>query len=1155
MESERYSRLKAIFETAQELPADERQQHVARACGGDKALLGEVQELLRAAAEAGAFLSTGSEGSGSGAVRAVLSVADAEPLSLVGQRIGRYTVGKLIATGGMGWVYEAEQDSPRRIVALKVMRQGISSRAALRRFEYETEILARLRHEGIAQIYEAGVSRGRVGAQEGSRTSEQDERNDRGLPYFAMEYVEGARAITEYAEEKSLSVRERLELFEKVCDAVQHGHQKGVIHRDLKPSNILVDRTGAPKVIDFGVARATDCDVAMTTRQTDVGQLIGTLQYMSPEQIGGVGGEARDVDVRSDVYALGVVLYELLCGTLPYDVSRAGLLEAARVIREEQPARPSTVTRIVRGDLETVTLKALEKDRERRYQSAAELGQDIRRYLNGEGIVARPPTLAYQFRTFARRHKAVFGSMAAVIAVLAGAVVVVSMMAVELREQRDAAAESERIAVAEAERAERGAERALAAEAAAEERAGELEQVAEFQAAQLSGIDVAQMGTTLRADLLERARESLERGGLDSEQLEQNLAELERLIRGVNFTDAALALLKENIFERALAAIEEKFGEQPLVRARMLESVARTMLALGMLQRALELQNTALTLYLEVLDADDERVLVSLHRKSALLWENGLYQEAEAYALRAIRGMERVLGPAHAATLGAKSTLGRVHGAQGRMGEAESSSREVMEIARDILGEEHPDTLMYVANLATLLFLQGRYSEAEALYREELAIRRRPGQDEIHVLTALRNLATVHRATGRLAEAKELYLETLDGLRRIRGEMHPLTLHALMDIGDVLRVLGRHEEAEQYLRDSLAGYRATLGKEHPETLSAINSMGVLFLQSGRAAQAEKYLREALEVRERMLGADHHFTLNTMNNLGVALRSQGKLDEAEALGRRSVDGQLHALGEQHPNTLVAMTGLALVLEERGQLEEAERYYRRVIDIRRSTLAEGHPEQMQTLAQIAGLLRSQRRFAEAEPFLREILEINRRVHGADDERTLDAMQELATLLRALGEVKGAESLLREVVEGRGRALGDDHPETINSMNSLAVLLGLSGRNEEAAEVAAHGVLRARAALPGDHWYTASLLATHGRVLLALERYEEAAAALEEGQGIFSRVVGPGHGRSTTLLADLARLYERWHALEPDGGHEAKATYWRGEWQKARGGTEGR
>ncbi|MHC4273274.1 MAG: protein kinase domain-containing protein [Planctomycetota bacterium] len=335
-------------------------------------------------------------------------------------KIGHYRIKRVIAAGGMGIIYEAVQDHPRRTVALKVIKQGIASRSALRRFEYEAQILARLRHPGIAQVYEAGMH------DDGSG----------GTPFFAMEYIAGAKDIVEYAEAKELGTRSRLRLFTKACEAVHHGHQKGIIHRDLKPANILIDSTGQPKIIDFGVARATDSDLAMPTLQTDVGQLVGTVQFMSPEQI---DADPHDIDTRSDVYALGIVLYRLVTNQLPYDVSSTAIYEATRMVREQQPKRVSAIDRTLRGDVETIVLHALEKDRDRRYQSALELAQDIERYLHNRTIRARPPTLAYSFKTFVRRNKLIVGAVAAVFAALVFGIVGTSWQARVAVTQRDRA--------------------------------------------------------------------------------------------------------------------------------------------------------------------------------------------------------------------------------------------------------------------------------------------------------------------------------------------------------------------------------------------------------------------------------------------------------------------------------------------------------------------------------------------------------------------------------------------------------------------------------------------------------------------------------------------------------------------------------------------
>ncbi|MGA3317752.1 MAG: serine/threonine-protein kinase [Candidatus Korobacteraceae bacterium] len=327
------------------------------------------------------------------------------------ETIGRYRIIRLLGEGGMGAAYEAEQDKPRRRVALKVIKAAWASPELLRRFEQESQALGRLHHPGIAQIYEAGSADTGFGLQ----------------PFFAMELIHG-KPLDEYADVQHLNMRQRLALMIQVCEAVQHAHQRGIIHRDLKPGNILVDESGQPKILDFGLARVTDSDTG-ATRQTDMGQLLGTLAYMSPEQ---VTADPLALDTRSDVYALGVILYELLAGKMPYTLTRH-LHEVVRTIQEVDPVPLSTVNRLYRGDIETIVAKALEKDKERRYASAAGLSGDIRRYLEDQPITAKPASTSYQLQKFARRHKALAAGASAVLLVLAAGVVASTWEAVQAR--------------------------------------------------------------------------------------------------------------------------------------------------------------------------------------------------------------------------------------------------------------------------------------------------------------------------------------------------------------------------------------------------------------------------------------------------------------------------------------------------------------------------------------------------------------------------------------------------------------------------------------------------------------------------------------------------------------------------------------------------
>jgi len=364
MDKKQWERINHLFLAALDRDTDERASFLDDACGDDPALRAEVEALLATDVDADGFLETPASITDPG-----LAIEE----KLVGKLVGKYQLQGIISSGGMGTVYEALQKTPQRTVALKMMRDSITTRSTLRRFEYESEVLARLRHPGIAQVYEAGMHR---------------EAGDRDLPFFVMEYIKDARSITQYATDENLKMRETLLLFLQVLEAVHHGHQKGIIHRDLKPANILVDAQGRVKVIDFGIARAVESDQSRTTLNTRTGELMGTVSYMSPEQC---GDDPQDLDVRSDVYTLGVVLFELLCHRIPYDLKNAGLIETIRAIREKEPIRPSSIP----DDLQTILFKTLSKDRTRRYQSARELAVDLEHFLAREPIEARRDSTLY----------------------------------------------------------------------------------------------------------------------------------------------------------------------------------------------------------------------------------------------------------------------------------------------------------------------------------------------------------------------------------------------------------------------------------------------------------------------------------------------------------------------------------------------------------------------------------------------------------------------------------------------------------------------------------------------------------------------------------------------------------------------------------------
>lgn len=854
MEPDRWREIERIYHGALEQDPTLRAAWLKRAARGDESLEFEVRSLLEQADEKSGFLEN--KALDIAAKDLAMSAAAAPPAS-----IGRYRILRLLGEGGMGAVYEAEQEEPRRMVALKVIRLGLATPERLRRFRQESEALARLQHPGIAQIHESGTADTGLGPQ----------------PYFAMELIRGL-PLHEYTRAHRLDARQKLAIIAKTCDAAHHAHQRGLIHRDLKPANILVNDLGQPKILDFGVARVTEPDGgAPATLQTGLGQLMGTLAYMSPEQ---VMGDPAGVDARSDVYSLGVILYEMLAGRLPYEIRRGQIPEAAQTIREEDPAPLSSLERTYRGDVDTIVRKALEKDKTRRYASAADLAADIRRYLNDQPIAARPPSAGYQLRKFVRRHRALTAGAAAVFVVLVAGITASTSQAIrasraeqESRRERDRAVAAEKAATEERDRvshAEQAAteerNRAVSAEAEAVRQRNQA--VSEKRRADGEAATAKAVSDFLRSDLLGQADLNNQAGPNTK-------------------PDPDITVRKA--MDRAAAAVGRKFGHQPLVEAAVRQTIGNA--------------------YLDM----------------------GLYSQALEQLERTVEIRRRALGDDHPDTLQSMNNLSVLYLHQGEASRAEPLFERILAVRRRLLGEENPDTLISMNNLAAVYRTEGRYAQAEPLLVKALAIKRRV-LGEIHhsTATAWNNLAAIYRLEGRLADAEPLQLKAAEVWRAVSGDEGPETLNTMNGLALLYQAQKRYAEAADVWTRVLEVQRRILGSKHPNTLEVMASLAEVNIQQEKYALAEPLAREALAAWEAAPNNWRRFYGQAL--AGSSLSGQKRYAEAEPLLLSGYQGMLDRQSAIPPATrrVLSEAGLriAQLYRDWGQPEKAREWEEKV-----------------------------------------------------------------------------------------------------------------------------------------------------------------------------------------------------------------------------------
>jgi serine/threonine protein kinase/tetratricopeptide (TPR) repeat protein len=806
--------------------------------------------------------------------------------------IGPYRLVRKLGEGGMGQVWLAEQTAPlQRLVAIKLIRAGVTDNVLLERFESERQALARMNHPAIAKVFDAGTA-------------------PDGTPYFVMEYVPGI-PITLYCDQKRFSIAQRLELFIKVCEGVQHAHQKAIIHRDLKPANILVtelDGKPTPRIIDFGIAKAIAARDPLATMFTRDGNFIGTPAYMSPEQ---ADPDVRDVDTRSDVYSLAVILYELLTGTLPFDPTqwRSEVMhEALKRLREQDPPLPSIqyakkstsdrdsatqtarlrstdpqdLVGLLRGDLDWIAMKALEKDRSCRYGTPSEFAGDLLRYLNHEPVTARPASAAYRFRKYVRRHRL------AVSVAAAGLVLLVAF--------------------------------------------------AVMQAVQIRRITVERDRTARERDRANRIAEFMTKMFKVSDPNEA---------RGNSIT-------AREVLDKASKDIDTGLAKDPEVQARMMDVMGSVYDNLGLYPPAEALTQRSLDILRKTSGPEDTETLRLENHLGNILFDEGKYTDAEKLFRHSYNSFRTRLGPDNLTTLQAMDDLANAVYGQGRYAEAEKLYRGALEVSLRSLGPDHHDTLLLSENLANNLDSEGGYAEAESLLRHVLDTRRRVlGPDHPDTFRSMNDLAATLFLEGKYADAEAIFRQTLDLRRRVQGPEHPETLLTIYNIGSTLQKQGRTAEAEKLYREVLAEQTKVLGPDNPDRVRTMTDLANTLGDEGQLAPAIKLMNEALEIQRRILGPEHPITLVTLINLGWTYRQAGQLAEAEKFTRQAFDAQRRVLGPEHPTTLAAMDNLANILQAEHRYAEAESLTQETLEIRRRVLASDHPDTAATVYNLASL----------------------------------------------------------------------------------------------------------------------------------------------------------------------------------------------------------
>jgi serine/threonine protein kinase/tetratricopeptide (TPR) repeat protein len=852
-----------VFTEALQLPEHERAAYLERACGGDMELRRAVEALLQEHRLVGDFLEKSPHGLWTKAKAKIVGAE--EP----GDRIGGYKLLQQIGEGGCGVVFMAEQTAPvHRKVALKIIKPGMDSKSVIARFEAERQALALMDHPNIAKIFDAGASQS-------------------GRPYFVMELVRGVK-ITEYCDQHSFTTEDRLKLFIQVCQAVQHAHQKGIIHRDIKPSNILVTATSTgeplPVVIDFGIAKATNNqELTDKTLFTAFEMLIGTPAYMSPEQ---AALSSVDVDTRTDIYSLGVLLYELLTDSTPFDTGellKVGLDEIRRVIREQEPVWPSTrlarmtgadlttvaqrrkaePTRLIRtvsGDLDWIVMKALEKDRTRRYETAYGMALDVKHYLANEPVSARPPGRLYKFRKTVLRHKLLFVAGSVITAFLVAGLVIVSAALAKEREARREADAALHQAEADKTRAETAAVKSI--------------QVTQFLEDMLQGV-------------------------------------------GPSYARGRDTAMLQEILDQSARRVGNDLTNQPEVEAELRSRIGQLYREIGKYPESEQMQRAALAINQKLYGAGSAESAASFYDLGLVFWKEGKLADAEKAHREALTIRRQLFGTNNADTARSLNALASIYTDENRFTEAEPMIREALAIRHSLFKGDNLEVADSLNSLGLMLVGQGRFAETEVTVRELVAMRRQLSGNDIDLAVALKVLAQAEGFDGKLDEEEASYNEAFAIEHKLLPEDHPYVVKSIANLGEIMRVRGKLPEAHAVLKAAISIQSKLFGEDFPDTLSSLGSLAQILEAEGNWKEAEAVNRGALALWRHRAGDQSGFILWEVGELVRDLSAQKKFAEAEQLLNETLTPAVLAL----PSSGDLLARRSDLLARRGQWQQA------------------------------------------------------------------------------------------------------------------------------------------------------------------------------------------------------------------------------------------